>query len=226
MPTYIITGANRGIGRAVADVLAEDDLLLLGRDADALSKACEELPSARPVVADLAEPERLEEALAAVELPETLDGIVHSAGIAVNGDLADLTPADWTAQLTVNVTAVAELTRLLVDRVHAARGTVVLVNSGAGRAVKRTGGSAYAASKHALVALAAGLRLETPGIRVSTVYPGRVATEMQQELRAYEGQEYVAEDYVQPTTVAKVIADVLRLPPDAVIEDVAVMPNG
>lgn len=225
MPTYLITGANRGIGRAVADALAGDDLLLLGRDADALSKTCAELPSARPIVADLAEPDGLEAALAGVALPESLDGIVHSAGIAVNGDLADLTPQDWTRQLTVNVTAVAELTRLLVDRVHAAEGTVVLVNSGAGRAVKRTGGAAYAASKHALVALAAGLRLETPGIRVSTVYPGRVATEMQQELRAYEGEEYVEEDYVQPATVARVVVDVLRLPADACIEDVAVMPN-
>jgi NADP-dependent 3-hydroxy acid dehydrogenase YdfG len=226
MSTYLITGANRGIGRAVADALADDDLILLGRDARALDEACAELPSARPLVADLADPVGLAATLDGVDLPATLDGLVHSAGIAVNGDLADLTPADWTRQLTVNVTAVAELTRLLVDRLHAARGTVVLVNSGAGRTVKRTGGAAYAASKHALVALAAGLRLETPGIRVSTVYPGRVATDMQRELRSFEGGEYVESAYVQPATVAAVITSVLRLPPDAVVEDVTIMPRG
>jgi NAD(P)-dependent dehydrogenase (short-subunit alcohol dehydrogenase family) len=225
MSTYLITGATRGIGRAVADLLAADELLLLGRDGATLEAACAELPSARPLVADLAHPESLEAVLAGVELPEALDGVVHSAGIAVNGDLAELTAADWATQFAVNVTAVAELTRLVVDRVHPARGTVVLVNSGAGRAVKRTGGTAYAASKHALVALAAGLRLEVPGIRVSTVYPGRVATDMQRELRAFEGGEYVEEDYLQVATVARVIVEVLHLPADAVVEDVILMPN-
>lgn len=62
-------------------------------------------------------------------------------------------------------------------------------------------------------------------MRVTTVFPGRTATGMQRELRAYEGGEYRAEDYLRPGTVAKVIADALRLPRDGVLTDVAVMPH-
>ncbi len=94
--------------------------------------------------------------------------------------------------------AVAELTRLVLPALRAAGGTVVFVNSGAGRRAAAPGGS-YAASKHALVAVAEALRLEEPQVRVTTVFPGRVATDTQRELRAYEGDEYDAGDYLQPT---------------------------
>lgn len=226
MPTYMITGATRGIGRSVAEVLVHDDLILVGRDGDALAQQCARLPSARPIVADLAEPAALRAALAGAELPEHLDGLVHAAGINVNGRLDDLRPEDWTRQVVVNVVAVAELTRLVLPALRAARGTVVMVNSGAGRAVKRSGGTAYAASKHAMVALADGLRMEEPELRVTSVFPGRVATDMQRELRAFEGGEYQEEDYVDPRTLAQVIAGVLGLADDATINDVAVMPRG
>lgn len=226
MATYLITGATRGIGRSLVDVLADDDLIVSGRDGQALDRLCERLPSARPLVADLASPDGLRAAVEAAGLPERLDGVVHSAGINVNGRLADVGPAAWTEQLVVNVVAVAELTRLVLPALRAAGGTVVMINSGAGRSVKRAGGSAYAASKHALVALADGLRLEEPALRVTTVYPGRVATEMQADLRDFEGGEYREEDYIDPFTLAQVVAGALRLGPDAVMTDVAVMPTG
>ncbi len=108
--------------------------------------------------------------------------------------------------------AVAELTRLVLPALRAADGTVVFVNSGAGRRAAAPGGGSYAASKHALVAVAEALRLEEPQVRVTTVFPGRVDTDMQRELRAYEGGEYDAGDDLQPTTVARVIADALRRP--------------
>ncbi|MGI8753119.1 MAG: SDR family oxidoreductase [Acidimicrobiales bacterium] len=225
MATYLITGATRGIGRAVVDVLADDDLILLARDASALERLTGQLPSARSIAVDLARPADLETALAG-DLPVRLDGIVHAAGLNINGRLSDVGTEEWIEQLVVNVVAVAELNRLLLPALRAAQGTVVFVNSGAGRAVKRAGGTAYAASKHALVALADGLRLEEPDLRVTTVFPGRVATEMQKDLRAYEGGDYRAEDYVHPTTLAQVVAGALRLPSDASMTDVAVMPNG
>lgn len=226
MATYLITGATRGIGRAVVDVLADDDLILLARDATALDGLAAQLGSARAVAADLGRPATLETTLAAAGLPDRLDGIVHAAGININGRLADVGIEEWTQQLVVNVVAVAELNRVLLPALRAANGTVVMVNSGAGRAVKRAGGTGYAASKHALVALADGLRLEEPDIRVTSVFPGRVATEMQEDLRAFEGGEYRPEDYVHPFTLAQVVAGALRLPADASMDDVSVMPNG
>jgi NADP-dependent 3-hydroxy acid dehydrogenase YdfG len=226
MATHLITGATRGIGRAVVDALADDDLILVARDAGALDDLAAQLPSARPLAVDLARPAALEEELSAAGLPDRLDGVVHAAGTISNGLLAEVGSEAWTETLVVNVVGIAELTRLLLPALRAAHGTVVMINSGAGRTVSRAGGAVYAASKHALVAVADGLRLEEPDIRVTSVFPGRVATDMQRDLRSYEGGEYRQEDYVQPATLARVVAGALRLPTDASMHDVTVMPNG
>ena len=225
MGRYLITGATRGIGRALVDELAEEDLILVARDTPALEKLCASLRSARAVPIDLAQPESIAPALLGDGLPDRLDGIVHSAGIIQLGLVAELGPAAWSEQLTVNVTAVAELTRVLLPALRDARGTAVFVNSGAGRRVGFAGGGAYAASKHALVAVAEALRLEEPDIRVTSVFSGRTATDMQRELRGFEGGEYRPEDYLRPETVAKVIADALRLPADTELADLRVAPR-
>jgi NADP-dependent 3-hydroxy acid dehydrogenase YdfG len=225
MSTYLITGATRGIGRAVVDELAGDDLVLMARDADALSTLCESLPKARPVAVDFAWPEGIAAAVEAAGLPDHLDGIVHSAGVSLRGRMAEIGPAHWTEQFAVNVVAVAELTRLALPALRAAGGTAVFVNSGVGRRVFGPGGGSYAASKHALVAVAETLQLEEPDVRVMTVFPGRVATDMQRELRAYEGGDYRAEDYLAPAIVARIIADALRLPREATLSDVTVIPR-
>lgn len=102
----------------------------------------------------------------------------------------------------------------------------MFVNSGAGRAVSGRGNGVYSASKHALVALAEALRLEEPAVRVTSVFSGRTATDMQRELRAYEGEEYRPEDYLRPAVVARIIADALRLPADTTVGDLRVMPRG
>jgi NAD(P)-dependent dehydrogenase (short-subunit alcohol dehydrogenase family) len=178
------------------------------------------------LVADLSAPDSLESALAPWLAGLTqLDGLVHCAGIVRPGSLAGSTPADFTEQFTVNVTAVAELTRLLLPALRAAAGTVVFVNSGSGLNA-RSPMTTYGASKFALRAYADGLRQEEPGVRVSTIYPGRTATGMQRLVRAAESGEYRESDYLQPATVAQVIELMLALPADGVITDLTVRPAG
>ena len=89
------------------------------------------------------------------------------------GPVAELDADAWRSQLDVNLVAPALLTRALLPALRAARGTVVLVNSGAGQVAHPTW-AAYAASKHGLKALADSLRAEEAehGVRVTSVYPG------------------------------------------------------
>jgi NAD(P)-dependent dehydrogenase (short-subunit alcohol dehydrogenase family) len=215
---YLITGATRGIGRALVDVLAPlHEVIALGRSAAALDS----LPVASRVVADLADPGCLS---AAVPELAALDGVVHCAGVIRPGRVEELDVAAWLDQFTVNVTAPAELTRLLLPALRAAEGSVVFVNSGSGRRA-RAGMTGYGASKFAMRALADGLREEEPSLRVSTVYPGPTATDMQRTVQMYEGGTFVASDHTRPETVAGVIAQVLAMPADAVQTEVVIRPH-
>jgi NADP-dependent 3-hydroxy acid dehydrogenase YdfG len=220
MSRYLITGATRGIGRVLVEQLApEHDLIVVGRSAEALA----ELPARARIVADLSMPAELATAAPALGRLGHLDAVVHCAGMALRADLADSTVADWQDHLTLNVVAVAELTRLLLPALRAAGGAVVLVNSGQGRSASANS-SVYAASKFALRGLADSLRAEEPDLRVTSVYPGRVATDMQRTLREQEGGAYEPERYLRPETVAGVIAQILSTPADAVITEVTLRP--
>lgn len=215
---YLVTGATRGIGRALVDELAPShEVIALGRSSEVLAT----LPVAERVVADLADPSSLGSALPRFK---SLDGVVHCAGIAVLGAASTVDSADWARQFAVNVIAPAELTRLLLPALRSSGGAVVFVNSGQGQRVA-PGYTSYAASKFALRALADGLRQEEPLLRVTTVYPGRTATDMQRARQAFEGTPYVADEHMRPSTVAGVIAQVLATPPDGVVPEVTVRPR-
>lgn len=188
------------------------------------SGAAADPPGVQTVVLDLAEPRRIEAALAEATLPARLDGVVHSAGAVELGTVAEQNADEWIDQLMVNLVAAAELTRLLLPALRAAEGQVVFVNSGSGLRAN-PGWSAYAASKHGLRALADSLRAEEPTLRVSSVYPGRTATEMQRKVRAREQGGYDPADYIDPMTVARVIVHTLETPRDAVVTDVSVRPR-
>ena len=68
------------------------------------------------------------------------------------------------------------------------------------------------------------LRAEEPEIRVTSVFPGRIATDMQRAIRAQEGLPYIPDEYLDPNTVARVVGDVLETPRDASLTDVVVRP--
>jgi NAD(P)-dependent dehydrogenase (short-subunit alcohol dehydrogenase family) len=177
--------------------------------------------------ADLSAPDRLESMLAGHRCGAPLDGIVHAAGVARPGPVADSGAPAWQAmeeQFRVNAVAIAELTRLVLPSLIAGS-TVVLINSGSGLNARAPLGS-YAMSKFALRAYADLLRSEASHVRVSSLYLGPSATDMQQALQEATGGTYRPEKYIDPTTVAEVVSCLLRLPADAVVADVTLRPSG
>ncbi|GAA3026015.1 SDR family oxidoreductase [Microbacterium dextranolyticum] len=228
--THVITGAGSGIGRLVAERLHArgDHLVLLARSAARAADLRTAFPGSTVVVADLARPDGLARALAEQDavIPAAVDAIIHAAGVVHLGAVADLPVNAWESQLAVNLVAPAEVTRLLLPRVRAARGQVLFVNSGAGLNAHPEW-SAYAASKHGLKALADALRTEEAlhGVRVTSIYPGRTATPMQREVHAQEGAEYDPSRWIDPASVVAAILTALDLPRDAVISDLTVRPG-
>lgn len=222
-PIALVTGASRGIGAAVARSLADThDLLLGGRDGDALHALVDELPGAKPWPVELTDHQAVADAVADID---RLDALVHSAGLVELAAVADAPVDSWRRTFELNLFAVTELTRLLLPALRASKGHVVLVNSGAGLSAKPNWG-AYAASKFALRAFADVLRDEEHpnGVRVTTIYPGRVDTDMQRDVRTQEGGPYQPERYLQPESVARAVLAAVTATPDAHVTEITVRP--
>ncbi|ROQ39464.1 NADP-dependent 3-hydroxy acid dehydrogenase YdfG [Frondihabitans sp. PhB188] len=227
-PIALVTGASRGIGRAIAvDLGRTHHVIVQGRDQGALDALAAELPSATTWAAELTGDGALDGFLAAG--PDgsltTLDVLVHSAGV-IGGSTVEATSRDeWRRVLEVNVVAVAEITRVALPALRAARGTVIVINSGAGFTSRGDGG-VYAASKFAVRAFADALRQEerAHGVRVSSVHPGQVDTDMQREIQDSRGNAYQADKYLGASDIADAVRMVVDLPPRAVAEVVSVRP--
>ncbi len=222
MPTALITGAGGGIGSAIATALAPTHTLLLaGRPSDRLDAVAQRL-DATTFPLDLTDSGEID---AACEIVDELDVLVHNAGVSIPGHVAESNVDEWRTTFAVNVLGPVELTLALLPALRHARGQVVFINSGAGRNVS-PGMASYSASKFALRAFADSLRADEPGLRVTTVYPGRTDTEMQRELVAFEGGKYDPTKFLKPETVAGAVADVVATPPDGHVHEVVLRPAG
>ena len=180
MPSVLVTGASRGIGRAVVVRLAQagwDVYAGLRRPEDGAALTAEAGGRVTPVVLDITDDKQL----AALDdvLPAALDAVVNNAGIAVGGPLEGLSLDDLRRQLEVNVVGQVAVTQAVLPRIRSARGRIVMVSSLSGRVVTPLTG-AYNASKFALEAVADALRLELHpwGIKVAVVQPAQTDTDM------------------------------------------------
>lgn len=221
MPTALITGASGGIGAAIAQALAPTHTLLLaGRPSPRLDAVADRF-GATTWPLDLTD---LDEIDSAAEVLAELDVMVHNAGVAYPGRVAESTPQQWRATFEVNVTGAVALTLASLPALRAARGQVVFINSGSG-INPSPGLAAYSASKFALRAFADSLRADEPLLRVTSIHPGRVDSEMQRDLVAYEGGDYDPARFLTPETVAGVVAQVVATPPDAHTHEVVMRPR-
>ena len=221
--THLITGAGSGIGAVVAQRLQArgDRVVLLARNEERGAELRGAHPGAESVVADLADAASLER----IKLPDALDSVLHVAGVVDLAPVADQPLEQLREQIDVNLVAPAVLSRLALPAVRRACGVFVFVNSSAGLSAGAQW-SAYAASKFGLRGFADALRAEEVeyGVRVTTVFPSRTATPMQEKVHEQEGRTYDASRWISPETVADTILHVLDLPRDATIPELTVRP--
>jgi len=229
----VITGASSGIGQAMTLMLATEGatLFLIGRNESRLNQTAKQVRLQGGQVATLI----LDVATAneSVALQERLtndlqrvDILIHSAGAFVQDKMATASIEDFDLQYRVNVRGAYALTQTLLPMIIPCQGQIVFINSTAGIMGARAKVGQYAATKHALRAIADSVRDEvnSKGVRVLSVYPGRTASTMQKAIHEEEGLAYRPEQLMQPEDVANVVKMALCLPDTAEMTDVTIRP--
>jgi short-subunit dehydrogenase len=227
----IVTGASSGIGAAVARHLAGlgASLTLLGRDRTRLSqvaRGCAGASAIRLLSSDFGRPgsvARLARQLRAQRAG--LRAMIHAAGEYSGASLAQESGIDFKRLMQVNAQAGIALSLALRSRL-AGMGDVVFINSSITQR-PALHAAFYSASKHALLALTDSLREEfnSSGIRVTSIFPGRTASPMQQALARADRAAYDPGRLIQPADIAQLVASVLLTPRTAEITDIYLRPS-
>ncbi len=176
----VVTGASRGIGRAIAlRLAATHDIVAVARHREQLESLAEECNAAggkcRPLVLDVTKADAAEWTLGAIDA----DVLVNNAGVGTLKPMLQLSLEDWHRMVDVNFNALFYVTRVLLPKmIRRGGGTIVNIASLAGRN-PFAGGSCYSATKHAVIAFSESLMLEVrdSNVRVAVVMPGSVATD-------------------------------------------------
>ncbi len=205
----LITGAGKGLGRAIAMALAAEgvNVALVGRTEKDLVNVAEEL-KAYPIkttiaTADVADIEAVNAAVASVKSAlGPIDILVNNAGIASFGKFMELEPQRWKEIIDVNIMGVYYTTRaVLPEMIERQTGDIINISSTAGKNGSALT-SAYSASKFGLIGLSESLMQEVRkhNIRVSTMLPSTVATDMAIDLKLTDGNPdkvMQAEDFAE-----------------------------
>ena len=223
MKRILITGASRGIGRAIAEALAAEGVILLlhGRDRRALgeTRRAAEAKGAQTVeiVCDLAKPADIEKMIAEIG-SAPLDILVHNAGIAVVKPYDTVSAEEWAATLAVNVTAPFLLTRKLAPHMGSGASIVNILSIAAKTGFP--GWSSYSMSKFALEGFSQSVReeLRPRGIRVINIYPAATATEI---WNGVEG-DWPRDKMMSALEVADAVRFALSRPADVAVENITV----
>jgi len=180
MPSVLVTGAGRGIGKSIVEHLAAggwDVIAGVRSERDAAVVTALDPQRISSVILDVTDAGHI--AALNGSLPERLDAIVNNAGVVVTGPMETVTPDEWRKQLEINVIGQLAVTQAVLPRLRKSRGRAVFISSVNGRLSMSLIG-AYCASKFALEAAADALRMELRPwhIRVAIVEPAQTNTDM------------------------------------------------
>ena len=229
--TVFVTGATRGIGYATAFAFGRAGFRVgvCARTAAKVEALVAELRAegieAAGATADVADPEQVRGAVAqVVEQLDEIGVLVNNAGVLIARPFEELTLEDWDSTMATNLRSLYLVTRVVLPGMRRRReGTVVNVASLAGRN-GFVGGTAYTASKHAVLGFARSLMLEVrkDGVRVVTVCPGSVDTGMLVDQPMLTPNR---ERILQPEDVADAILQAVRLPGRALVSELDIRPT-
>ena len=230
MPTALITGASRGIGRRTAELLAQQgwNLLLTARSADQLEQLAAQLSSKGVSVAtaaiDLTQSDGIAAAMAGLlQQGETPSVLINNAGAAYTGDLLAMPIERWQWLLQLNLTSVMQVCSAVVPSMRENGGLVINISSHAARNAFPQWG-AYCVSKAALASFTRCLAEEerANGIRACTLTLGAVNTPLWDA-------ETVQSDFdrramLSVDQAAETLANLAMQPSNQLIEDLTLMP--
>src|SRR5438067_1850475 len=221
MKRILITGASRGIGRAIAEKLAAPDvtLLLHGRDTVALAETCKSVqPQCAGVIKlihDLATEKGVSNLISAVG-GDPLDVLINNAGIAVVKPFREITLDEWKQTLGVNVTAPFLLMQRFAGQMPPGSSIVNILSIAAKTGFANWG--AYCMSKFALEGFSQSVReeLRDHRIRMINIYPSATNTDIWNHL----GGDWPRDKMIPADEVASAVAYALAQPPDVLIENI------
>ena len=165
-----------------------------------------------------------------VERFGSVEILVNNAGLGRYGSIVDGDPEDWRLMFDVNVLGALYTTRAALHQMlRQGAGDVVFVSSLAGRRVPRADGTVYAATKHAITAVAEGLRMDVhqKGVRVINVEPGLVRTEFPEGSYPSAREYYAQREYapLEAEDVAAAIVYAVEQPPRVSVNEILVRPT-
>ncbi|NJK37568.1 MAG: SDR family oxidoreductase [Oscillatoriales cyanobacterium RM2_1_1] len=228
----IVTGASGGIGRATAIALAKAGIhvALVSRSLDKLEQTAQVARGfgveAGVYALDLAHVDQVGDRLGQITQDfGDVDILINNAGMGYTNSLSSTSLTDWQRVIDLNLTSIFEGVKAILPGMRSrGHGTIINVISIAGRQVFPNWG-AYCVSKFGLMALSKALAIEeqTHGIRVTALCPGAVNTGLW-DTETVEA-DFDRSAMLTPEMVAQSILHVVLLPPQAVVEELTLMPN-
>lgn len=221
----VVTGGNRGIGRGIAEALANEgaQVCVTARSAEAARTAAGEIGrGAIGVACDVRSYDLVQRLFREVErVAGGLDVLVNNAGVGIFGPAAQMDPEDWRTVIETNLNGAFYCCREAIPLMKRRGGGYIFNISSLAGKNPIANAAAYNASKFGLNGFSEALMMEVryDGIRVSYLMPGSVATEFGQ------GGQEKAEWALTPADVAAVVLDLLRSPTHALFSRVEMRPS-
>ena len=228
--TAIVTGASRGIGKAIAQKLAKENfnVIIFGRNEKKLKAVKNNFVkfgiSSDYYSGDVADEKFVNQSVAdIIKKYKNIDVLINNAGVAIFELFTESTLENFKTQIDANLIGVYNFSKSVINgMIKKQSGAIINIVSQAGKSGFAYG-STYAATKHAVMGLSKSLMLEVRkhNIKVMTVCPGSTETEMIENSHIQKNIKQV----LKPNDVAEIVYAAIKLPQRALVSDLEIRPN-